>query len=1161
MDHAPHDDLTPRPRLRSHGRLRRVLRRALLVKLVVALVLGLALGTAYLRLATGPFSFDGLSARVATALAERLGPGWTVGLRDSALELDPEGALALRAAGLEIRNPEGVSVIRAPLAVVSLDTTSLLTLSFQPRAIEFRDLQVRAVVHRDGTIAFAASDGKGDGKDAPTLHTLPSVEATRAGASPISTAVASIIAVVFDPAGIVGALDRARLTNARLTLVDEAGADRAVFQRVDGVFRRGTRADARAFEMRLDGPHGPWRFGADVRQMEAGRREGIITLDDLPVTDLLLLSGQSKLPLSTDIKLSGRADVALSDDRLTTMRATLRTGEGSFLIKAKDVNPVTVETVSVDARWDEARRTLSLPEILYRGAGNEVRLKGNFAQGPQGAQGQVAQGQEAAWTLGLSGRDAVLHGAGPQDPPVRIATLEAALSGRDGGLSIDRIAVSGERVEGTIAGSAGTAADRSGLTLRIRSDRAEGRTALRLWPENIAPAVRGFLVDNVRTAEARSVDIALAMSADEFAAAAQGEPMPDAALKVAFEVGNGTMQVSAEAPPLTKARVAGTITGRTTTVRGATAEIRMPDGRTLALGDGSFSVSAPVPNDPQAQVGMRLTGGVDALVSLLQTKLFRGLANLELDPATLHGQADVKVDFPLALAHVPEVADMPVTVAGTLTEVGLDKVLGKERVEGGKFVLAYDRAGFTLRGDAKLTGTPISVDLRQPKGGGAGEMVVNTTLDEALRARRGLPVGPLLTGPIPARITVATGKPGKTAARVEADLTRASTDGLLPGWTKASGRAAKASLTVSEAGSGYEIRDLALDAGPTMLRGTATIGGDGQLDRADLTTLKIATGDDMRAQVERAGGVYKVSLKGAVADARPMLRTLTGGKEGAKEGGKDIDAEVSLGILSGYNDEALTNASIKASLRKGDLRQLALTGRFRASPVSVQVARVERGAPVLSAQTNDAGAALRFLDIYKRMQGGQMTLQTALNDGPQAGAVQIKGFTLRNEPALARIMAQGNAGSAMPEDRGGTQANTRADTNDVAFDRLRANFLRSGNRVDFRDAAISGPAMGFTLNGWLDTGRDRTDISGTFVPLYGLNNAFAQVPIVGLFLGGGQNEGLFAINFRVVGPLSGPSVNVNPLSAIAPGFLRKLFGAGGGEDLAGSGLPQGGSER
>ena len=64
------------------------------------------------------------------------------------------------------------------------------------------------------------------------------------------------------------------------------------------------------------------------------------------------------------------------------------------------------------------------------------------------------------------------------------------------------------------------------------------------------------------------------------------------------------------------------------------------------------------------------------------------------------------------------------------------------------------------------------------------------------------------------------------------------------------------------------------------------------------------------------------------------------------------------------------------------------------------------------------------------------------------------------------------------------------------------------------------------------------------MPAYGLNNVFAQVPLFGPILGGGQNEGLFAVNFRISGLASSPTLTVNPLSAVAPGFLRKLFGAG-----------------
>ncbi len=43
------------------------------------------------------------------------------------------------------------------------------------------------------------------------------------------------------------------------------------------------------------------------------------------------------------------------------------------------------------------------------------------------------------------------------------------------------------------------------------------------------------------------------------------------------------------------------------------------------------------------------------------------------------------------------------------------------------------------------------------------------------------------------------------------------------------------------------------------------------------------------------------------------------------------------------------------------------------------------------------------------------------------------------------------------------------------------------------------------------------NVRGTLVPLYGLNNMFGQIPIVGLFLGGGSNEGIFGITYEVTG--------------------------------------------
>ncbi|WP_164055925.1 hypothetical protein, partial [Serratia marcescens] len=43
------------------------------------------------------------------------------------------------------------------------------------------------------------------------------------------------------------------------------------------------------------------------------------------------------------------------------------------------------------------------------------------------------------------------------------------------------------------------------------------------------------------------------------------------------------------------------------------------------------------------------------------------------------------------------------------------------------------------------------------------------------------------------------------------------------------------------------------------------------------------------------------------------------------------------------------------------------------------------------------------------------------------------------------------------------------------------------------------------------------------------------------FLGGAPDEGVIGITYEIAGQVSQPRLTVNPLSAVAPGFLRKMF--------------------
>jgi hypothetical protein len=431
-----------------------------------------------------------------------------------------------------------------------------------------------------------------------------------------------------------------------------------------------------------------------------------------------------------------------------------------------------------------------------------------------------------------------------------------------------------------------------------------------------------------------------------------------------------------------------------------------------------------------------------------------------------------------------------------------------------------------------------------------------------LRGRKGLPTAPQLTGTIPVRAVVPIGRPGtaKPPIRVEADLAKAGIDGLMPGLTKSAGKPGRLTFTLVDNGQTLDLRDFAFDAGPATARGSVSITPEGGLERAELTNVKLSPGDDLRVSLDRTGSGYKVVVRGAVVDARPFLKSLgspdaKGGKEAKETNPKDVEADIQVPIVTGFNDEALTNANLRLSLHGKTLRGANITGRFRSAPFAASVTRGDRGAPTLAVDSADAGATLRFVDVYRRMHGGRLNAGIGLNEGPQAGVVQIRDFTLRNEPALSSIMAQGPEPADTDTARGRRIAPGRG-AGDVTFDRMRANFVRTGTRVAFSDAAISNAAMGFTLSGWLDTGQERTLIDGTFVPLYGLNNVASQLPLLGPLLGGGHNEGLFAVNFRVSGKLASPDVSVNPLSAIAPGFLRKLFSAGGGPFADGMPAPQ-----
>ena len=431
--------------------------------------------------------------------------------------------------------------------------------------------------------------------------------------------------------------------------------------------------------------------------------------------------------------------------------------------------------------------------------------------------------------------------------------------------------------------------------------------------------------------------------------------------------------------------------------------------------------------------------------------------------------------------------------------------------------------------------TPVSLEYRKSRGDPDAEVRIAGTLDEAARNSLGFDVGDAITGNIPIRLS---GRVAMTAERegrfaVDADLTPARIDGLLPGWAKPSGKPARATFTLTTKPQSIRIEDLLIEGSGSGVKGSIDLDGSGEVQSAHFPAYGFSDGDRASLKIDRAAdGALRVVMRGEVYDGRGFVKTAAGAASSNPNGkhrAVDVDVDMKLGAIVGFNGEALRSVDLKMSRRAGDIRSFGLNAKIGRDATLTGDLRRGGGRQLIYLESNDAGAFFRFTDVYTRMTGGQVAIAMdapSTDNSAQQGALSAHNFAIHDETQLERAVSTGS----QPR-RGG---------NVIDFSNMRLDFTRMPGRVALRDGVVRGPILGGTIDGVVDYARDDVHLHGTLVPLYGPNNLLGQLPLLGLFLGG-EKEGLVGITYEVVGRPTSPQLRINPISALAPGILRKVF--------------------
>jgi hypothetical protein len=1111
------------------------------------LVVTLAVGAFFAALASGPIRSDWLAPKIVESLDELYGHRYGFSIGSAAVAHSGQG-LTVTVDRLKVKEGER-TIVAAPRAQLSVDPVALIFGRLTPRRLEVLDLELRLSVQPDGVVAISTPEADPVAiplEPPPPAEPVPEASAGLAGPRvallrQAAGASRALMDFVTSPDSPIAAIDRVGVSHATLVIDDRTLERTTTYRDVTVSFDKS--AGAMSLRLAATGPSGRATAEATATGRPGERRALDARIRRLSLDEISLAAGLRTLPFDTDAPLSLDLRLAMAGDgRILEAGGRFAMGEGYFRLEEPDSEPFMVEELAAAARWDPARRQIAIDPIEIRAGAARLRFSGALTP-PEGAGPEHSD----VWTLavGLAQPGRFLPDA-PNEPPLLIqsASLAANFDLAAKKAAIERVALDGPEIHAAASiAFDGSGADGPHLKYRIEARDTPLRSVLRIWPTHVAAPTRIWMEDHIPSGVLRSGLLTADLDEQAMIAGRYERPPPDAALRGDFDLEDVTLvDAFPRLWPLTGVAGHIALTGRTVAFLATAGAMESAPGRKLQIAQGAFRVPALGFDPAPASLDLRLTGNVEAVADILGLPSVAAAADVPIDAGALKGQVDGRLRIAFELGKAAKDENTRVSIDAEATNLSMERFLGKERLEGATLRLVSDAEGLRVSGAGRVFGAPVALDLRRPPGEKAeAHAQLSLQLDDAARAKAGYAFTGV-SGVVAAQ--VATRLPFEESdAQVELDFAKAALDDPLPGVAKPAGKPGKASFTLVKRPDGSALEQLSAEAGGAQFAGVLEFTREGAFRSARLGQVKLSPGDDMRVEAARNGEALKLTVRGANIDARPLLRFLShpsaepaaAGGGGGKPMSDDLELDLKSPIVTGFGRQILANVDLKYERRGGRLRQFSLTGSFGREPLVALVARQQNGSPLVEISTSDGGSLLSFLDLYHRMESGAFSASVLMGPGRSDGVIKISDFYLRNEPAMRRLVMQG---ASRADDKG----TLHFDPDAVKFSRVQSGFTWASGKLTMRDGVMSGPETGLTVDGYIDVAHDRIDVSGTFVPAYGLNNLMSNIPVIGVVLTGGENEGMFAVSFRVTGAFSAPVLTVNPLSVIAPGLLRKLFG-------------------
>ncbi|HEX5777180.1 MAG TPA: AsmA-like C-terminal region-containing protein, partial [Caulobacteraceae bacterium] len=422
-----------------------------------------------------------------------------------------------------------------------------------------------------------------------------------------------------------------------------------------------------------------------------------------------------------------------------------------------------------------------------------------------------------------------------------------------------------------------------------------------------------------------------------------------------------------------------------------------------------------------------------------------------------------------------------------------------------------------IKGIGELAGASLRYDI-SPEREGRREIAFSGSASDAVFARFGFDVTRMMEGPMDFSGRLIRAGNGHVNGHLGGNFDQTLLTVPNSGWSKPAGKPARGAIDLTVADGTIALRRISADGDGLRVRGSGSVARDGVLS-VDLPTARLEGFFDGSVSARRDKTLTSARVDARYLDFRPILKEAQRLAGGGRRGGgarepalMRLDAEIDRVRVtdSGYvNDVKLTGGWGELDQRRANLTATSEGG----GAIDIRV-YPDKGATALSLQVADLGDIARTLAGYENLRGGVTSGRGRIVPGGYHFHFEIRDMTMLQVPGAAQILAKDGA---------------------ISFDRFEAPLQIRGSQVTLGDVVATGPSVGLTARGIMDTGTRTMDVVGVVTPAYGINSA------LGNLFGAPEGEGLFGVTYRATGPFTNPEIDINPLSVLAPGALRGMF--------------------